>query len=409
MRIRRFLATVSGLALAVTLAATPVGHAEDKTGPEGMDPVTEPVPPGFRDWDEVMAMQLKLNTAADAITAAQSGDEDDGYGGIVADPENRRLDVFWRGPVPSRVVEAIEAARRDVPVAVMEAHHSERELLTEGAHVTPARGVSEVAPNPDGSGITVSVTGSESEAREIPEIRDARVPVTIEPFVVVEPTYDRQDDSPPYWGGAKYSTFLGGCSTGYSVLQQGVTRMLSAGHCGQDGLTAFDGGGQTMGQIRYKNPMRDTLLIDTPSAGRVYTKGVKSNHSIRVVGTLKSRAGNLICTSGSYTGEHCTAKIKAVNLTIAVTGGLTFGPMVKASRGSGKVAVGRGDSGGPVFFWHLFGVQRAYAMGTISAGSGAIGSCGLSSLCYSTVYYADITLTARYYASIGLPISVLTS
>jgi hypothetical protein len=100
-RIRHWLAGVTGLALAATLAASPASAA-DKAGPIGADPITEPVPGGFTDWGELLAMQDRLDAAADQITAARENRGDDGYAGLVADPERRGVELYWRGPWRAR-------------------------------------------------------------------------------------------------------------------------------------------------------------------------------------------------------------------------------------------------------------------------------------------------------------------
>jgi hypothetical protein len=410
------MAVLGAVTIALTMASLPASGAEDKQGPVGADPITDPVPGDFKSWDELFTMQNRLNAAAEKIESARDDSRDDGYGGVIAAPQNRRLQLFWRGPIPPKVEQAIAAANRDVPVVSAAARYSELELLGQTTPIVSARGVSGVAPSPDGGGLIVSVVGSEEEGRRIPAVRDARVPITIEPFVAIEETFNRQDDIPPYWGGARYSTPGGGCSTGFGVKQAGMTRMLTAGHCGSNGQTANDGGGQVMGLVMNKNPIvnpnpvpgsvRDVMTINTFSAGRVYVNGWASSSSVPVKAKAASLVGNLVCTSGSFTGMHCPIQVTLINQAIPVSGGAVFYPMVKATHTSGKVAVGKGDSGGPVIDWwgHL---QQATAKGTISAGSGSLGPCGLSSLCFKTVYYADITKTLKHYIKAGIPTELL--
>jgi hypothetical protein len=223
--------------------------------------------------------------------------------------------------------------------------------------------------------------------------------------------YDRWHDIPPFWGGAKYSTLLGGCSTGIPVKQQNVNRILSAGHCGDNGMTATVPTPLTIGTIVNKNATRDTLLINANTAGRIYTGSTGSNSSLPVKGARSSKVGNYGCTSGVYTGQHCAIKVTALNRTVKITSTLSFKPMVQASQISGKVAAGRGDSGGPVIDFTLWVPMSTKVRGTISAAklSSSLGPCAKSSECFSTIYYASIIDTMNYYASIGQPITVLTS
>jgi hypothetical protein len=183
--------------------------------------------------------------------------------------------------------------------------------------------------------------------------------------------------------------------------------MLSAGHCGDNGQIAKDGGGDVMGTIVNKHSAGDTLLINTPSAARMYVGPWDSTTSVQVSAAKSSQVGNYVCSSGAFTGSHCPHKVEAVNLTIVVSGGF-WKPMVRAKNITNKVAVGMGDSGGTISTWTVFPTSSVAVLGTMSAGSGPLGPCGLSPKCFSTVYYASISDTMKYYASVNLPITVLT-
>jgi hypothetical protein len=275
--------------------------------------------------------------------------------------------------------------------------------------------VTGVSTAPDGSGLDVSVSVSEEEARQAPAIRDASVPLTIEPFVQPELTNNRQDDTTPYWGGAAWGDSTPSCSTGFAVrLGTGapsMTTMLSAAHCANNGQTAKDGGGDVMGPVGHKDASRDTLLITTSAAGKVYTGGTSSNSWIPVKGKQSSFVGNLVCTSGAFTGHHCPVKVDAVNLTVVFPGGIQISPLVKATRTAANTpAVGKGDSGGPVYSQTVLAqTNTARAMGTITGGSKLLGPCQLSSKCYQAVYYADITKTLEHYTNSGLALSLILS
>jgi hypothetical protein len=225
----------------------------------------------------------------------------------------------------------------------------------------------------------------------------------------------RKDDCSPYWGGARWSgPSTSFCSSGFAVLHNGVSKMLSAAHCGANGQVVKDGGGETMGTIQLDNNARDTLLISNAplsSAGRIYSgpwnAGLASNR--KVAGATSAYVGGYVCTSGAATGWHCNIKITAVNAVINSTSGALF-PMVRAKQIFGSVAAGKGDSGGPVVFLNSNGSVNG--KGTISTGKNAV-ACPAgspSSACFSEIGFAPLTKTLAYYEALpGSTISLLTT
>src|SRR6266542_1762764 len=211
-----FLAAAAGMAVALTLAGSPAYADPDKGAPSTALPA-EPVPGGFRSWPELIDTQERLRVAAERLTDQQ-------------------------------------------------------------AAIAQEDGVTAVEPQADGGGLTVRYRGSEEEARALPAIRAASVPVTIEPFDTTQPVSctGRQDDCSPYWGGAKYVMPGGGwCSMGFSLKFSSYllpyssstwTRMLSAGHCSSDGTAIVDGGGDSFGTIAGDYDTQDILTI-SPAAG----------------------------------------------------------------------------------------------------------------------------------------------
>ena len=171
--------------------------------------------------------------------------------------------------------------------------------------------------------------------------------------------------------------------------------MVGAGHCANDGDVVNDGGGEQLGTVTGKNAGRDTLLIFHPdgvtSTGDTYIGPftADTNSFRRVVGASTSFVGGVVCTSGSFTGEHCDIRIDAVNSVVNTTVG-QFSPEVHAVQNSGFIAVGRGDSGGPVYFGNGDGTVNA--TGDIACPTGSA-----SPQCSTGVWYADITQTLAFY------------
>ncbi|MGH3872895.1 MAG: S1 family peptidase [Pseudonocardiaceae bacterium] len=354
-------------------------------------------PPGFRSWEEVMAVQQRLDAAADRIEARR----DNAFTGVVVSADQRKLSVYWKdGALPPAAARAVSEARAGVAVQVLAARYSQAELRTEADRVVRITGVTAVSPNADGTGLSVSVAPGTH-----PDIT-SNVPIT-QTDVAAPALASRADDSPPYWGGALWSAG-GRCSTGFAIRIGGVSKMLSAGHCAANGNTARDGGGQVMGTVSGDNNAYDRLYINTTSAGRVYNGGVTSTgapngeFSNPVIGALSSRVGDYVCTSGSFSGTRCNIQVKAINQTINV--GYLIYQTVRAEQLDRTNAVGNGDSGGPVE-QVAADTTKVYAKGTITAldPSTAVPCTGVPAgggrTCAWRIYYVDVINSLNAYGA----------
>ncbi|RCG32706.1 hypothetical protein DQ384_04295 [Sphaerisporangium album] len=365
------------MALGVALAVVATGAAPATAAPaptpvkDAATRAVEPdgkVPGGFTSWKDLLATQEKLVKAADRLTAAVRTQGGAGFAGIVAAPENRELRVYWKGAVPERIGDLVGRLRRDVPVSVLPAAYSARELESETNRLGRASGsaVTSIAPNPDGSGLTVS--GADyGETRS--KVAGSAVPVTVEAGVTPAPAARWNDDA-PWLGGAAWrnaSTGLG-CSTGFAVTAGGASWMLSAAHCGSVGQTATDPTGQVIGPIAYADVRRDVMLIRAGTAGRVYNNdpaATPPEYSNPVAGTSSTYVGMWLCTSGAYSGTICLCQVKMTNVTIYLARDVLYG-MALIENSTRKNAAGQGDSGGPVETPEPSGTTRQYAVGVIS-------------------------------------------
>jgi hypothetical protein len=377
------------------------------------EPLTErelgPVPAGFASWTEVFDLQERMNLAADQIRDAAGAAS--GLAGIVAAPEARRLTVYWKGEPPPETTGLIGRIGAELPVDVRAARYSATELSDVSQVVATKPGVAMVAGNVDGSGVTATVDGEVDVASW-----GVGVPVTLRQGERPFPTLcSRQVDCSPWWGGGRYVSSTSVCTMGFAV-QSGATKyMISAAHCTAgvgDPITTL--GGSVIGWVKSVNNNRDIMLIrHTPGSdfqGVIYagTYNAISGYHRRVRAALASSVGNYVCTSGSGTAEHCAMKVVAVNLWFASsTGGAPYGPFVQADHVSGGVAVGDGDSGGPVHFglWYILAgnYHATDALGTIAMAQNQVPCLPNvpSTKCGSTVLYADIKQSlAHYQASI---------
>lgn len=394
------LSTVVTVAMGLVLAAASAAAADPDKPPlepppwSGTLPGAGSPPGGFHDWADLMKVQARLDAAADRIGAAGG----EGFSGIVVSPENRKLRVYWKGRPPSSVREVIDAQRHDVAIDVLSARFSKKELTAAANRVLHQPGVTEASADPEGAGLVVS-----AERGHRPS--DPTVPIVRLETAAPTPL-SRNDDWAPYWGGARWgANWTGqGCSTGFAIWVGGYTKMLSAGHCGANGQTAYDGGGQVMGSISGDNNSYDTLYINASSAGRIYDGGVGSGEFSKPVAyASRSYVGDWLCTSGSYSGAVCNIRVTATNLTINI-GYYVYG-IVRAEQVNHTNAAGNGDSGGPVFSLSS-DPNRVVAKGTITAGdpSSAPATCtgvpaGPGRSCTWRMYYADITTAFNLYGA----------
>jgi hypothetical protein len=342
-----------------------------------------------------MANQQRLDATAEKILGAK----DRKFAGIVVAAESNQLKIYWKGGHPSKIAaKVIEEAQQSASIQVYDAKYSLAELQAEATKVASAGGVTAVSPNADGSGLSVSMKPGLRSAPITP-----KVPITQIDNAEPQGAYSRGDDSAPYWGGARWSTVSGGCSTGFAIRIAGVSRMLSAGHCASNGQVASDGGGQVMGTVGGDSNAYDRLYINTSSAGRIYDGGVGvGEFSKPVVGAAHSFVGNWLCTSGGYSGARCNEQVTAVNQTINV--GYLIYQTVRAEQVNHTNAVGNGDSGGPVFALAA-NPNTVIAKGTVTAIdlSTQVACTGLPATatrhCAWRFYYVDVVNSLNAYGA----------
>ena len=364
MRLRHAITMAAAAIIGASVVWVPPATAVPDPAPAGqlipMPPADGSVPAGFASWDEVYAYQLGLNAAAHRLTDADPS-ADSGFAGVVASPLKRSIQVWWKGPLPSSVQRVLAEVRSSIHVDVYAAKHSAAETRAAIDRISKiagsaADGLASLEPRFDGGGVRVSVTGDAPAA----ELTAAAGGVAVETVRVAgkqRPTAPRYNDSPRYYAGGQWgvrnrSTF---CSTGFGVLHGGVSRLLSAGHCGYVGMEAVDGGGlqsDVMGNVIRKYTGLDSMIIDARSMGRMFDGNYYTTFYKPVVGTYDAVPGNLLCSSGAFSGTICglTVLSYAEQIRVESPPGTVFtvyyAQRVRAANGP---VWGNGDSGGPVF------------------------------------------------------------
>lgn len=109
------------------------------------------------------------------------------------------------------------------------------------------------APKADGSGLAVTVTEQMSQTGRAVLESDTSVPLTITVGPGPQPGVGRQADTASFFGGSRYQVSTINCSNGIPIRFGDVYRMLTAGHCGNDGRRSAarppEGGHQHAGGI----------------------------------------------------------------------------------------------------------------------------------------------------------------
>lgn len=369
-----FLLTCSTVATAVgaersTSPPKPVPHVAP--GASGLPLPKGPVPGGFATWTDLFGMQQRLNTKAMKIDKAARAAGQNNPVGIVAAPENRALRVYWHGTVPDSMRRHLSSRAGDAPVQVLPARYSATALYTAVRKLAASGATSMAVPRPDGSGIAVRwAPGTSRHHRTIDGIpvslaRGANphgakdIPLTGR--CADGAPYCREDDTPPYYAGAR----LSGCTVGWPLrLANNAPALLTAGHCGASGETAYDGGGDMMGGYGNHSVGSDHATIGATGGGRMWDGNWQNSTFTKPIeGWTTPFVGNHLCTSGSRSGALCGFTITYVY----TPPGPGPGPFAYASESTATYGPGQGDSGGPVF--SLTDSNRVIAQGTVTSGS----------------------------------------
>jgi hypothetical protein len=387
LAVSALLTVPAGMAAGATLPNTANGPAADITQASG------PLPAGFQSWDEVFALQERLNSAALAVLAAGGA----GIASFVAAPTNRELRVYWPGAVPAAVREA--AAKQDVPVRFLAARYAFRDLVAEAQRLAADPRVTQAAAQPNGNGVAVTVTTTVVPATGTDLLATARMPLSVTVAPRTQALFSRQNDVAPFSAGSRYDSPAGSCSNGLSVFTfagGGARWMLSAGHCGSVGQgVTVPGQASPTGTVSAQSTSRDGMLISYPGGEQpLLFSGAFDAITRRFVGgAAPDFVGNVLCTSGAFSGAHCSVSVNAVDVFATISGiPGTVGPLTSGA--SNGCAAAPGDSGGPVFRPYINPDNRAMAAtptGTITAGAIGTATCpGLSPVGSNSVLWAPL-------------------
>ena len=420
-----FWLTAFGLALLTIMAATRDATWSARAKQKSVDSRTRPLlsidtltPATLA----IMRRQEALRPAVAALEQAQSKFPDSGFASIAFEDDG--VTLYWKGPLPHEMNEAIQVARQAGPVQIKNAAFSLAELeaaaekIHQAARALGGSEIQAVSKRDDGSGLDIermppgtlaemrtaraaagrrTVASAEQVLAGLDLGMPVRVTTASEPIRLMS----RQDDPPAYWGGAVFETWRGQerrafCSTGFGVRRGDQTFVVTAAHCGTPPDVAYQGSPRIrrMGPINSNEQWQyDLMLINAPAGFRIYV-GPKDTGSTRaVIGWETTRAGQLVCHSGASSGTVCGLKVDSTNVDVTLPSDRRDSDgdynykllnLVRTVQVDLQTAIIRGDSGGPVFTFA--GVDEALAKGIVSGASVA-----------SIVYFQDwATFRSRY-------------
>lgn len=350
-----------------------------------------PAPAGFASWSQVYAMQNRLATAATRILAAGGA----GNPSVVLAPRSRELFIYWHGRVPSPV--RAVAAKTGVHVVFRPTAYTFSRLVARAKAMAGVSGVVMAAPRPDGSALNVTVSpGMNSAARQAMAQAAGGVSLSVKTGPRTHALFGRQADNAPFWGGDRYFSPVGSCTSGFALSVAGATNVfgISAGHCGQNG-DSITVPGQTgsVGTIEAKIQCRDNMVIEYPSGvePHIYTGPFNSSTNATVAGAAPDFVGEFVETGGASSGEHPDVPVLAVDLFAGVNGipCTTVGPLDEAGLSGNQCVSAPGDSGGPIFTYQNF-PSSVIAHGIVTSGFANASCPGVSPTGSNTVFYTPL-------------------
>jgi hypothetical protein len=338
-----------------------------------------PPSPGEPAADALMQAQIPLVRAADTIRMAATSSPS-GYTNITLSVLEHQVTVYWEGAVPGQMAHLLGSLRsaavsivvRPAPFSALQVAAELQRLEADRASYA-ARGVflDSFIPRVDGSGIAVGITSRAGFRPAMPGIRASLqagsvIPLSFQPAPKITPTH-RLEDFPPHWAGSRIVNVQNkdSCTTGFPMTRRsdGRTFITTADHCDADvghpvNEQWWDWFGphdqnHRMGEAWYHARSLDVAYIRPPSGsvqGVTYDGGVAESHdfSKRVVGVAGNYDGNWVCTSGAWTGVHCSIQTQYSG-SFWIQEDASYVPEWVGHQTQGGTADGTGDSGGPVF------------------------------------------------------------
>ncbi|MFG2917253.1 hypothetical protein ACGF0D_30735 [Kitasatospora sp. NPDC048298] len=340
---------------------------------------------------------------------------------IVYHGDEHRLDLYWKGPVPAGITEAVDSWRArtreqmrhdpagpvspDYDVRYHQAAYSRSEMDRAVERFVTAVGNdtsewSSISPANDGSGLLLTYQ-PKTTRRLAPANAPARDYETRAEQLAGIPVHagtgspetstrgGRTGDAPPWYAGADLTLSDNSrCSTGIPGWVGNRRVLLTAAHCQTSGNVY--NGQRVVGEVTAHDDGLDVAVVTTgqETAARFYSGSWNSGDSRPLYGPARLDPGQSACFSGAMSGFHCELEVTRVG--VHSSSGRTDATEVRSR--SGGVAVAQGDSGGPAVA-NPQGDAMA-PVGVITAGNTdtkvPCGATSIPTTCFSTGYYTPL-------------------
>ncbi|MFD5433532.1 hypothetical protein ACFWJ4_15450 [Kitasatospora sp. NPDC127067] len=345
----------------------------------------------------------------------------DGFASIVFHGDEHYLDLYWKGPVPAVITEAVDAWRArtreqarqepagpvspDYEVRYRSAAYSRSEMDRAVDRFVSAVGEdpsewSSVSPANDGSGLLLTyrprttrrIAPANAPTRDYEARAEhfAGIPVHTRTGSPETPTQgSRTSDAPPWYAGTDLTLADNShCSTGIPGWVSNKRVLLTAAHC-QTGGNVYNGQ-RVVGEVTAYDSGLDVAVVttDKSTAARFYSGSWNSGDSRPLYGPARLDPGQSACFSGAVSGFHCELEVTRVG--VHSPSGRTAATEVRSR--SGGIAVAQGDSGGPAVA-NPQGDSMA-PVGVIIAGNTdtkiPCNDTSTPTTCFSTGYYTPL-------------------
>jgi len=327
-----------------------------------------------------------------------------GFGDVEWDATTGTARVWWHGDMPKEVLASVNALSTEANVASMTYSREELEAAASRLLEDSAGAVETVAAKFDGTGLEVTIAGSESYRKGGAPL-DAMTTYPVEVVVGGEVTsaVDDRKYTPyaPYAGGASIingTSTVRACTSGWPVLIDVQSSALPksygmafASHCIVDTSSSiwttwpdpansyaryYFGGAS---QSTYRSQSADAVIltndptksgIDDPNKlyfPYIYVGPPSGASRYIVTASVAPVIGANWCLSGAPSGTTCNNTINSTGIFADYGAAYpTAGPLVRTVSSDGSANVGQGDSGGPAHRINSNGDPFAQVAGIIS-------------------------------------------